>query len=72
MGDSGGIIHSLLTVLIIGVCCLLIWWVGNWALGSFGAPPMFVTLWNGLFIFIALFVALNFLLGLLGHPLVAW
>jgi hypothetical protein len=72
LGESGGLIHSLLYVLIVGLCGLLIWWVGTWFITRLGAPSIVRTVWDGLFILVGLFVVINFLLGLGGHPLVAW
>lgn len=69
-GNGGDIIHTLLTFLIIGICVLLIWWVGKWFIGKLAAPAIVSTVWDGLFILIGLFVIVNTLLGLVGHPLV--
>ncbi len=70
--DSNHVIHSLMVVLIVGLCALFIWWVGNYFIKKFNAPPVASTMWEGLFIILGLFVAINFLLGLIGHQLVAW
>ncbi len=70
--DAHDIIHSLLCVLIIGLAALAIWWVGNYFLKVFTAPPAAAKIWEGLFILLGLFVVVNFLLGLVGYPLVAW
>ena len=70
--SSGGLVHGLLYVLLVGICVLLIWWVGTWFIAKLGAPPIVRTVWDGLFILVGLFVVINFLLGLSGHPLVAW
>jgi hypothetical protein len=67
--DNGGLIHSLLFVLLVGICVLLIWWVGTWFIGKLGAPAIVRTVWDGLFILIGLIVVINFLLSLAGHPL---
>ena len=71
-GDNGGLIHSLLFVLLVGICVLLIWWTGTWFIGKLGAPAIVRTVWDGLFILIGLIVVINFLLSLAGHPLIAW
>jgi hypothetical protein len=72
VGSSGGLVNGLFFVLIVGICVLLIWWVGTWFIGKLGAPAIVRTIWDGLFILVGLVVIINFLLGLGGHPLVAW
>jgi hypothetical protein len=67
---SGGLIHQLLFVLLVGICVLLIWWVGTWFISKLAAPAIVKTIWDGLFILIGLFVVINFLMSLSGHPLV--
>jgi hypothetical protein len=71
-GNSSAIISGLLYFLLVGICVLAIWWVGTWFIGKLGAPGIVLNLWDGLFILVALFVVINFLLGLAGHPLVTW
>lgn len=71
-GNGGDIIDQLLIALLIGICVLLIWWVGTWFIGKLSAPPIVKTIWDGLFILVGLFVIINFLMGLTGHPLVAY
>ena len=67
---GGGIIPPLLMFLVIGICVLLIWWVGKWFIGKLAAPAIVSTVWDGLFILIGLFVIVNTLMGLVGHPLI--
>lgn len=67
-----GLVRQLLAMLVIVICVLLIWWVGKYFIGKMGAPPHAMTFWNAIFILLGLFVAINFLLGLLGKPLVKW
>lgn len=71
-GNSGGLIHGLLFVLLVGICVLLIWLAGTWFIGKIGAPAIARTVWDGLFLIVGLVVVINFLLGLSGHPIVAW
>lgn len=66
------LVRQLLFLLVIGICVLLIWWVGKYFIGKLGAPAHALTVWNAIFILLGLFVAINFLLGLLGKPLVKW
>ena len=72
VGSSGGLIHLLLFVLIVGICVLAIWWVGTWFIGKLGAPSIVRTIWDGLFILVGLVVVINFLLGIGGHAFIAW
>lgn len=71
-GGSGGLINGLLLVLVVGICVLLIWWVGTWVITKLGAPAIVRTIWDGLFILVGLVVVINFLMGLVGHPFVQW
>jgi len=67
-----GMVNQLMFVLVVGICVLLIWWVGRWFITKLGAPPITMTIWNGLFILLELIVIVNFLLGLVGHPFIKW
>jgi hypothetical protein len=67
LGNSGGLVQSLLMILIVGICLGLVYWFGKWFLGQIGAPGIALTIWTGLFILILLIVVINFLLGLGGH-----
>jgi lipopolysaccharide export LptBFGC system permease protein LptF len=70
--DSSGLVHQLFLFLIVGICVALIFWVGRWFITKLAAPPAALTIWTGLFVLVGLIVALNFLLGLAGHPFVKW
>jgi hypothetical protein len=70
--SSGGLIHGLMFVLLVGICVLLIWWVGTWFIGRLGAPGIVRTVWDGLFILVGLVVIINFLMGLGGHAFITW
>lgn len=65
-----GLVRQLLVFLIVMVCALLIWSAGKWAIASLKAPPHALTVWNGLFIFLGLLVVINFLLSLIGYPII--
>lgn len=65
-----GLVWQLFAMLIIGICALAIWWVGKWFIAKLGGPPMAITIWAGLFILLGLIVVLNFLLSLIGYPIV--
>jgi hypothetical protein len=71
LGGGSGVIHLLLVLLIIMICGLLVWWLGNWAFRKLGAPAIMSTIWTGIFIFIAVIFLINFLLGLVGRPFFA-
>ncbi len=70
--DGSGLVRNLLIILVIGICCLIIWGVGRYFIKAFGAPPMAMLAWNGLFVLVGLFFIINFLLGLIGYPLIKW
>ena len=72
LGSSGGLLQSLLMLLIVGFCFGLIWWFGNWTIGKMGAPSIVATIWTGIFILLLIVVVINFLLGLGGHSFVTW
>jgi hypothetical protein len=74
LADIGGsgLVHDLFAFLIIGVCCLIVWALGRWAITALGAPAMAMTIWTGLFIFVGAIILINFLLGLAGHPFIRY
>jgi hypothetical protein len=67
---GGGLVHDLFAFLIIGVCCLIVWALGRWAITACGAPAIAMTVWTGLFIFVGAIILINFLLGLAGHSFI--
>lgn len=67
-----GLVQALLYVLIIGICLGVIWFLGKYFMGKFGAPPMAVTIWNAIFVLLVCLAFINFLLGLIGHPFIKW
>jgi len=71
-GSQGGLVHGLLLFLLVAICVLAIWYVGTWFISKLGAPPMALTIWNGIFLLVGLIVFINFLLGLAGRPLFAY
>ena len=71
VASGNGLVQSLLLVLLVGLCVLLIWWVGTWFISKLGAPVIVRTVWDGFLILIGLFIVINFVMGLAGHPLVA-
>ena len=67
-----GIVYNFLRLLILGICCLAIWWTGKWFIGSLAAPAIVLTVWNGLFILVGLIVLIDFLLSLIGKSFLPW
>ncbi len=65
-----GMVHNLVYVLIIGLCVLVVWWAGKYFLTKFGAPPIALTVWNGLFVLLGVLCILNFLLSLVDKPFI--
>lgn len=70
--SGDGMVNLLVFVLIIGICLLIVWWLGRYFLTKFGAPGIFLTCWNGLFVLLGGLCLINFLLGLVGKPFVRW
>lgn len=66
------IIHQLVALVIVIVCALIVYGLGRWMFGAFKTPPVVMTVWNGLFILLGALVAINFLLSLIGHPLITF
>lgn len=71
-GGGDGLIQNLFHLLIFVVCLGIIYWLGTWVIGAVGFPPVARKIWDGLFIFLAAILAINFLMGLGGHAFIAW
>lgn len=65
-----GLIHTLIYVLVIGACLCLIYWLGNFLISKFSAPPMVATGWMVIFVVLAVLFIINFLLMLIDKPLI--
>ena len=70
--NSDGLVHQFLVVLVVAVCMAIVWALGRWAIKVFAAPAIVNTVWNGLFLFVGAICLINFLMGCVGHPLIAW
>lgn len=66
-GES--IVRQLWVLVIVVICALILWAFGKWLIGVFKAPPHALTVWNGLFVLVGVLVAINFLLSLIGYPI---
>jgi hypothetical protein len=71
-GNTGGVLETLLFILIMGVAFLLIWWVGKWIMGQLGAPAIAGKAWDILFVLLGLIWAINLLLSICGHGFIHW
>lgn len=67
-----GLVNQLLFILIIGICVLIVWWLGRWFITKLAAPAIVMTVWNGLFILLGALCIINFLLGLVDRPFIRW
>jgi hypothetical protein len=67
-----GLVQALLYILLIGVCLCIVWFMGRYFATQFGAPPMFMKVWNALFLLLICIAFINFILGLIGHPFIRW
>lgn len=65
-----GFISQLLTLLVLGICVAIIYFMGNYFAKK--APPIALQIWNGLFVLIGGIIIINFLLGLTGHAFLKW
>lgn len=70
--SGDGFVHSLIAFLVVGICALAIWAFGKWCIKKMEAPPHALTVWNGIFLLLGLLVLVNFLLSLIGKPLIRW
>ena len=66
-GGNGGMVQTLITLLIIMVVLLLIWLFGRWVLPQLKAPAVVLSAWDIIFAFVGLIWAVNFLLSFVGH-----
>jgi len=66
-GNGSDIVHGFIAILIIAVCCLIVWALGRYLGTTFKAPPIAFVIWNVLFVCIGAIVILNFLLSLIGR-----
>jgi hypothetical protein len=67
-----GMIKDLLYVFAIVVCGLIVWLLGRWIFPKLKAPPGVLVGWDVLFVVLGALIAINFILGLFGHPLIPW
>jgi hypothetical protein len=70
--SGSGAVYSMLYLLLIGVCLGIVWWLGRYIATKLGGPPAFFTFWNIAFVIVVCLLAINFLLGLVGHPFVTF
>lgn len=67
-----GFINQLVTFLLVGLCVGLLYAAANYFATRPKAPPMALTIINGLFVIVGVLVIINFLLGLAGRPFIEW
>lgn len=72
LSSSEGVIGKLFIFLMILLAALVLWAMGNWLIPKFGAPPIVLTIWHGLFVLLGGILLINFFLGLAGKPLFDW
>lgn len=74
IGNLGGngLIHQLIIVLLVALAAAVVYAIGWYFFKDSPAPPLMLKVWNGFFILVGGLVIVNFLLGLMGHPLIAW
>jgi len=65
-----GMIKLMLYVLVIIACLAIVWWLGKLVLTTFEASAKVLQVWTVLFYIIGAMALINFLLSLIGHPIV--
>jgi hypothetical protein len=72
LNNSGGLIHSLFAVLIIGICVAIIWAVGRYFITKITQNALAMTVWNGFFVLVGAIIVINFLMSLDGHAFMVY
>jgi hypothetical protein len=68
MISGSGLISVLVTLVVVGLVCYLLWWL----IGYIGLPEPFNKVARVIVACIAVVFLINLILGLGGHPLVSW
>lgn len=71
-GSGEGMVRDLLWIFALICIALIVWGLGKYFFPKLKAPPLVMTIWDGLFILLGALVAINFILGLFGHPMIHW
>ena len=71
-GGGDGLGHNIFVIFIFILIGLILWALGKFFFPKLGMPAMGMTVWDGLFVLIAVIVIINFLAGLAGHPFISW
>lgn len=65
-----GLLKQLGLLLVVGICILIIWLMGKLIFPKLTASALVLQIWDGLFILVGGFFVINFLMTLVGHPLI--
>ena len=68
MISGSGLISVLITLVVVGLVCYLLWWL----IGYIGLPEPFNKVARVIVAVIAVVFLINLVLGFSGHPLVSW
>ena len=68
MISGSAALHALITLVVVGIICWLLWWF----ISYIGLPEPFSKVARVLVALVALIFLINFLLGLTGNPLIKW
>lgn len=71
-GSGSSFVNSIALLLVVLVCCAILYGLGVWSINAFKLNPGVRKVWDGIFIFIGAFALINFLLGLTGHAFISW
>ena len=66
--EAGTIFQGIFYLIIIGICFWLFWWL----IGYAGLPEPFAKVAKIVLALLAVFILVNFLLGLVGTPIIVW
>jgi hypothetical protein len=69
---ANGLGRNVLVVFCVICIGLIVWQLGRFFFPKLGAPAIVLTVWDGLFVLIGAVAVINFLAGLMGHPLITW
>jgi len=65
-----GMIRLMLYVLVIIACLAIVWWLGKLLLTTLEVGPKVLQVWTVVFYIIGALALINFLLSLIGHPII--
>ena len=65
-------VHMVFVWFLVLVSVGLLWWVGTWVMSEFKAPPLALKVWTAGFLVATVFLVVNVLMSLAGHPIIGF